>query len=272
MAPTFEQVFPVLYKGWGEAGARADFNAGGWKNKAGAEQFTGQLQNPEDRIDNAIANTFQQLQAEANKRFKEYNDTNPFVYDDVLKEKTLQAKEQIGVDTQGTYYNEKLSDYLLGVDRKIQRGGQDLQDVLGELQATTKSYGEQTQLKLNESINNARQGYADVGLFDSGARLRNEGLQQTTSDMATEDFNRQQQFKTNQAQQGYDRGLEDTLLGKKQDVRDIYRASGTDVTNLAGQLTKEQGQKYTAGFNATLPPELQSNQNYDILKQIGIYG
>lgn len=38
---TFEQAYPVLYKGWPEAEARADFAITGGKNKAGYEQLVG---------------------------------------------------------------------------------------------------------------------------------------------------------------------------------------------------------------------------------------
>lgn len=41
MAISFEQAYPVLYKGWDETSARADFNATGGKNKAGYDQLAG---------------------------------------------------------------------------------------------------------------------------------------------------------------------------------------------------------------------------------------
>lgn len=38
--PSFDQAYNTLYKGWDRAAAQADYNAGGWQNKAGADQFT----------------------------------------------------------------------------------------------------------------------------------------------------------------------------------------------------------------------------------------
>jgi len=41
MALSFEQAYPVLYKGWDQASARADFNATGGANKAGYQELAG---------------------------------------------------------------------------------------------------------------------------------------------------------------------------------------------------------------------------------------
>ena len=37
--PSFDQAYNELYKGWDRTAAQNDFNAGGWKNKAGAEKY-----------------------------------------------------------------------------------------------------------------------------------------------------------------------------------------------------------------------------------------
>jgi hypothetical protein len=41
MALSFEQAYPVLYKGWDQNSARADFNATGGQNKAGYQELVG---------------------------------------------------------------------------------------------------------------------------------------------------------------------------------------------------------------------------------------
>jgi hypothetical protein len=41
MALSFDQAYPVLYKGWDQASARADFNATGGQNKAGYNELVG---------------------------------------------------------------------------------------------------------------------------------------------------------------------------------------------------------------------------------------
>lgn len=269
MAPTFDQVFPVLYKGWDPASAQADFNAGNWKNKAGAQQFMG-VQNPQDFGNNLInqsVNKFQEAQTQANQKFGDYQKANPFSFDEYLKgQATTMAKEQVD-----PYYNESLSNYLLGVSRKQQRSLSDTQDLVGELQATTKSFTENTKLALDEALNKSREGYADTGLFDSGQRYRSEGLTTQASGNAMDTFTRQQNLRQKGYETGNQRTLEDLALGKTMDVRNLERSRATDIGVQAGQLTKEAGQNYVRGFQQTLPAELQANTNFDLLKQIGVY-
>ena len=250
------------YQGWGDAAANADFNATGGSGKGQG----GTDQSPQDKVTSSLEDTYRKLNAEYASKFTQYNSANPFRLDEILKAKRLEAKEQID-----PYYNETLSDYLTGVERKIQRGTQDTKDLLSELSAQTSSYTEQSQFKLREALSSARQGFANSGLFESGSRYRGEGLLTTESGMQSEDFLRRQGLKSNIAQTELARNLEDINLGRKQDVRNLERKRFTDIETLTGQLGKEQGQKYVAGFQATLPPELQANQNFDLLKQIGIY-
>lgn len=278
MQPTFEQAWETIYKasGWNDINAaRADYNAGNWKNKALAQQYLqpGQTQATTttttatgDPAADSILSAAQRLQIEANKRFGEYRQNNPFKFDDILTAKTEEAKEQID-----PYYNETLSDYLLGVTRKRERSTADTRDLIGELQASTKSFSEQTQLRLTEATNKAREGFADVGLFESGKRLRGEGLLEAETGMQTEEFGRRQALRQKGYETGQQRTLEDLALGQKMDVRDIERGRFTDIGTRAGQLAKEAGQSYVSGFQQTLPPELQANTGFDLLKQIGVY-
>src|SRR3990167_11012324 len=98
MNPTFEQVFPVLYKGWNEPEARANFNAGGWRDKAGAEQFLGQTQTTDpgssaEQLLSTIWNKKNELLEEGKRKFGEYKRNDPFVFDDILAESRTQATE-----------------------------------------------------------------------------------------------------------------------------------------------------------------------------------
>src|SRR3990167_8424594 len=221
------------YAGWGDAEADADFKATNGAGKGGPS---------------SSLKAFQDLQTETNKKITEYTSKNPFKLDEILAEKRKQAGEQLD-----PYYNETLGDYLTGIQRKISRSTQDTQDLLGELRATSDSFTGTTKLRLDEALNKSAQGFAEAGLFESGQRFRQEGL-----------FPKQ-------TQTGQARNLEDIALGKKMDVRNIERERQTGIETLAGQLTKEAGQKYGAGLYASLPPEYQANQSFDILKQIGIY-
>ena len=255
------------YAGWGDAEADADFKATNGAGKGGPSS-SGPASNgdPEMSADQTILKAFQDLQTETNKKITEYTSKNPFKLDEILAEKRKQAGEQLD-----PYYNETLGDYLTGIQRKISRSTQDTQDLLGELRATSDSFTGTTKLRLDEALNKSAQGFAEAGLFESGQRFRQEGLLQRETQDTLSDFNRRQDLRTKQTQTGQARNLEDIALGKKMDVRNIERERQTGIETLAGQLTKEAGQKYTSGLYASLPPEYQGNQSFDILKQIGIY-
>jgi hypothetical protein len=265
MNPSFDQVFPVLYRGWDSNAARADFNAGNWRNKAGAEQFTGGNQSASN-VNQAIEDSFRRLNQEVIKRFGEYKAGHPFRIDEVLSQKAAEAKEQID-----PYYDETLSNYLTGVQRKIERGTQDTRDLIAELQADTSSFTRDLQLGLDKTINQAKEGYAGAGLYESGARYRTEGLANVESGNKLSDFTRGQQFRENQLNSGLSRNLEDLASGRQQDVRNIERQRTTDIETRKSQLAKESGQQFVTGFNATLPPELQAANGFDLLSNLGIY-
>lgn len=262
MNPTFEEVFPVLYKGWDINAARADYNAGGWRNKAGAEQFLGQTQTQDpgssaEQLLNTTLDFYRKQDEEARRKFGEFQRNNPFVFDEVLAQSRTQATEQID-----PYYNELKADYLLGVQRKRERGAQDTYELLTDLNRVTEA----GQLKVDEAISRAREGFAEAGLFESGARLRAEGL----GERARTDLLAEQGFRERGIRTGFERELEDIATGQRQDIREAERRRFTDIEQLTGQLTKEAGQRYATGVYAAIP-ELQNASNFDILKQIGIY-
>ena len=223
---------------------------------------------PQQSADQLLLNSYKALAEERNKRFKDYEKAKgPFSLDEVLIAKRLEAKEQID-----PYYDETLSNYLLGVERKRQRSSADTQDLLGELSATEASFTGATKLKLDEAINRAREGFADVGLFESGQRFRAEGLAQREAGEEMGEFGRRTALRRKGLETGLGRTLEDVGLESTMRQRDIGRERFTETETLASRLAKEKGQRYVTEFGQTLPPELQANQNFDLLKQIGIYG
>lgn len=263
------------YAGWGDDEAFADFQATKGSGKqtqaaspSSSDQPSNQPVNDPTGLAQQLIDRSAQNQIKANQAFKDYRASNPFTYDEYLSSTAMpQAKEQLD-----PYYNESLSDYLLGVTRKTQRSQADTRDLLGELAATSESYGRDTQLKLTETMNKARQGFANVGLFESGARFREaEGLPTTVAQNEMTDFTRRQDLRRRTAETGLGRTLEDISLAKKQDVRNLERERFTETGTLARRLTGEAGQQYVSGFQQTLPPELQANTNFDMLKQLGVY-
>lgn len=226
----------------------------------------GASSNPLQQINDVIQNSFQKLQNEVTKKFGEYKSGKPFRVDEVLAEKTKAAAEQID-----PYYNQILGDYLLGVQRKIDRGINDTRDLLGELSASTQSYTGNAQMQLDQAVEQAGQGFADTGLFGSGAQMRAEGQLKQATGANLDDYMRTANLQTKQANLNLSRGLEDIGADKKTQVSELERNRFTDVQQRAGQLTKEAGQQYIQGFQGVLPPELQSASGFDMFKSLGIY-
>lgn len=226
-----------------------------------------QPSNPLQQVNSMIQDSFQKLQDEVVKKFGEYRSGKPFNVDEVLAEKTKAAAEQID-----PYYNQILGDYLTGVQRKIDRGVNDTKDLLSELSSSVSSYTEKAANVLSNAIEQADKGYADSGLFGSGDQMRAEGqsTQQIQGDVA--DYMRKSDLQRNQLTTGLNRNIEDINLDKKNYVTNLEQNRYTDTQTRAGQLTKEAGQQYIQGFNATLPPSLQSANGFDMLKSLGIYG
>lgn len=250
-------------QGWNDDNAiRADISAGGWKNKIPS----GGGGDVQSQVNGAIQDSYSQLQQQVVKNFKDYNTSNPFNIDKIQASSLSQAKEQID-----PYYNETLNDYLTGVQRKLGRGQQDTQQLLTQLNADTSSYSRDTQIKLQQAMQNAGQGYASAGLYDSGARQQNQGLTQVQSNNQLNDYLRNQDYRTQQIQQGQSRDVQDVAQAQRQQVRDIARDQFTNEQTRQSELTKEAGQKYVTGFRATLPPELQAASGFDLLQNLGVY-
>lgn len=223
-------------------------------------------QNPLQQVNQTIEDTFQKLQNEVIQKFGEYRAGKPFRVDEVLAEKTNEAKEQID-----PYYNEKLGDYLLGVTRKINRGVDDTKDLLDELTSNTDNYTGRAKIALDQSIDQAEQGFADSGLFGSGQALATEGKLKYDSNNSISDYMARSDSQRKQVTTALSRNIEDINSAKTADVRDLERNRLTDVTTRAADLTKDAGQQYIQGFQGTLPPQLQASNGFDILKSLGIY-
>ncbi len=222
--------------------------------------------NPLEDINKAIQDSFKKLSDEVRTRFGEYQAGKPFSVDEVLAQKKNQAAEQID-----PYYDQILGDYMTGVERKIQRGQDDTKDLLTELSASTDSFTKQNAMALSDATDKAQQGFAESGLFGAGDQLSAEGRIKESSNTAMDDYTRRADTARKQAVTGLTRNLEDINLQRKGQVGEIERNRFTDIGTRANQLTKEAGQQYVQGFQATLPTELQSASGFDMLKSLGIY-
>jgi hypothetical protein len=163
---------------------------------------------------------------EYQKRYKEFDTKNPFNFDDMLTKETAKVGERLD-----PYYKQTLNDYLTGVNLKKTRSLEDQRTLLTNLNADTESYQEKDQQALIDTLAKTRQGFADAGLYFSGAQQRAAGATTASNQTNMADYLRGQETKKNTINTTNQRTQEDINLEKSQTQRDIgsFDANGNYV-------------------------------------------
>jgi hypothetical protein len=163
---------------------------------------------------------------EYQKRYKEFDTKNPFNFDKMLADETAKVGERLD-----PYYKQTLNDYLTGINQKSTRSLEDQRTLLTNLNADTESYTAKDKLALLDTLDKTRQGYADSGLYFSGARQRAEGATTASDQTNMADYLRGQDTQKNTINTNATRTAEDIALSKSQEARDVgsFDASGNFV-------------------------------------------
>ena len=103
---------------------------------------------------------------EMSKRVTDYDENNPFNFDEMLAQASAQERYN-------PYYNAELSDFLKGIDTERQSAEGD-KNLLVELNRIAAGAEKRN---IDEAIRASEEGFAGVGLFESGARERATGLE-----------------------------------------------------------------------------------------------
>ena len=138
-------------------------------------------------------------------KLKEYDTTNPWVYDEILAEQTKIAGERLD-----PYYKQSLDDFLKGIETKRTRSTEDERRTLSEISQDIGDYTKENKLALEDALDKSREGYADAGLYSSGARMRSEGR------LGYESQNQLQGYTT-----GQERRMGDVKLSSQRDMQDL---------------------------------------------------
>lgn len=194
---------------------------------------------------------------EYSRKYREFDAANPFVFDDILSEESRIASQRLD-----PYYQQTLGDFLSGVEKKRQRGYEDTRNLLAELNQDINDYTGDAKLGLQRSVERTREGYADVGLSQSGAALGSEGIQAAqTGDQLNRYLSRQEERRTgiNRAQDRFitDLGLEESLQR-----RNLAREQAYNVQSQAlGETERRQRQReYEKAQYTGLPPGASPQQ------------
>lgn len=166
---------------------------------------------------------------EFNKRYTEFGEKNPFTFDEA------QAKAS-ATERYSPYYSAQLNDLLSGINRQREstQGEQQLLADLNKIQTV------QDKRALDEAVKASEEGYAGVGLFESGARRRETGMQNITG--AEQATTREKQYGYNQAELGRTMGglAQQEATGR----REIGAAQTTDVESEVAKLKAEEEARY----------------------------
>lgn len=184
--------------------------------------------NPDDFI-NKIKAELQAQMDEYTKRSKEFDTNNPFTFDEVL------AKASAG-ERYNPYYDAELSDFLKGIDLKRQS----LEGERGLISELNKIGVGQDQRNLQEAIRASEEGFAGIGLYNSGARERATGV---------EDIKGIEQKNTRALNYGYQqgeigRGLQATGNQETTGRRENLASRTTDITSDVARQKAEEEARY----------------------------
>lgn len=138
-------------------------------------------------------------------KIKEFDEKNPFVYDTILQEEIGKAGQRLD-----PYYKQTLDDYLLSTNRKRTRSTEDERRILSEINQDVDDYTKENKLAVTDALDKSREGYADVGLYSSGARQTAEGR------IGIEGQNRLKDYT-----QGQERRADDVRLSTSRDLEDL---------------------------------------------------
>jgi hypothetical protein len=191
---------------WRAAGNTGDLPVGWSAGSSGAG----------DSASQTIANSLGVTLDEYQKRYKEFDSANPFNFDDMLAKESAKVKERLD-----PYYAQTLSDYLQGATLKSQRSLEDQRTLLTSLNADTESYTAKDKQALLDTLDKTRQGYADSGLYFSGARQRAEGKTTASDQNNMADYMRGQGEKTNTINTNATRTGQDIALANSTEKRDV---------------------------------------------------
>lgn len=177
---------------------------------------------------------------EAAARSKEYDEKNPFTFDEALARAS--AKERFD-----PYYDSELNDFVTGISRQRERGTQDEEKLRQEISTDTEKYVGRAARDLNDAIQASNEGYAGAGLFFSGQRTRREGQIGIKGNEAISDIQTEGQRKIDESQTRQGRLLEDLASSEATGRRKLAADKETAILGDIEGQRKEQLQQRELG-------------------------
>ena len=198
-----------------------------------------------DQVMQDMINEMSQKFAELGTRYKAYETSNPFAFDEVLAKAS--SEERLG-----PYYQAELTDYVTGVERQKQAIGGE-RTLLTELNRTTAGAEKRN---LDEAIKQSEEGFAGQGLYFSGANERSTGMKQ----IAGQERAQTRELQLGEQMAGLGRQESALQTGEATQRRRWGAERQTAIeTDLAQQKRQEQAQ-WELGRMESLGPEFMGRQ------------
>lgn len=205
----------------GQNGGDGGYDSGAYSGGDGGYQLS-----PEEQAELTMQEATQTIQ-DLVGNYLEFDPGNPFSLDEAFAKNALLARIS-------PYYAQTFGEFLKGVQSRASRSKDDENKMLSELQAGTEFFTGRSGRLLGLAQRQARQGFAESGLFESGQRRKAEGLLAVERGNEQQNFLRGQGAKEDARRSLTRRTLEDLQLEQEQKARETAQAQETDVqTGLA---------------------------------------
>jgi hypothetical protein len=164
------------------------------------------------------------------KKLDEYDKNNPFAFDEALARASSQERLN-------PYYDATLNEFMTGVRASSSRSVEDMTRTVGELNTDASKLSDQERLSTQEAIRSSEEGFAGAGLFFSGKRERQTGLEEVQGGQAQEAIQTNLQRGTASAGRSNTRLQEDLAL---QTARQKRLTSAERTTALETDISKQK--------------------------------
>lgn len=223
--PTGTPIRPQSYSVSSPQPSRPSSGGGG-----GNISYGQQILSPEEEVEQTLGQAYEQIYSDF---FNGFPTNDPFAFDEAL------ATNKI-IGALAPYYAQTLQQFLRGIRLRGARSEEDSKKLLEELQSGTDLFTGRSKRLLDVAQQNAAEGYAQSGLYESGQRRRSQGLLAVEKGQEVNNFLQGQERKKLNTQESLRRTLEDLVLERSQKERELAGAQQSDV-NVALENARRSG-------------------------------
>lgn len=238
-----------------------------YQRNPGAKQL---VESSMDPAGQAIQDAIFKLDEQYFSKIKDFNEKNPFKYDEVLAQEITKAGTRLD-----PYYKQLLSDYTRGIELSKSRSFEDRNRTLATINADIESYSSDTKKNLDDALEKTRQGFADIGNYFSGAQAKAVAKTGLDSGDTMQKYMTGKQEAKDTANLSYTRNIQDSDLKQKMFERQVgsYDATGKFIRGAESEAevrsqaipevaARQAERQFALGQAAGPPPGANPNEYY----------